>query len=338
VKAARGSIGRSVDQPDPQIRFYLLHGPDEAQSAALGDRLVKALQAAKHPIASSSLRSDPALLADEAGAIDMFGGARVLWLQPAGEEICAAVDALFAAAACESPVVAIAGRLSKTSALLKLAETHPLALANVSYELDARDAERLASELARTMGLRPQEGTASRVAEACGNDHRMMAQELDKLALYVDASPERPRDLTHDALDAVGADMGGAFDGISDLALAGNVRDLGTALSALPEGGKEAIPVLRSLQRRLQMLAPIRARVEAGERPQAVMTSMGKALFWKDKPLVERLLTSWDASGLARVADRAGSLERRLMSPESPPPADALGEELLAIARAARRR
>ena len=78
--------------------------------------------------------------------------------------------------------------------------------------------------------------------------------------------------------------------------------------------------------------------MEAGERPQAVMTSMGKALFWKDKPLVERLLTTWDSPGLSRVAERAGSLEQKLMSAGSPPAAEALGEELLAIARAARRR
>ena len=37
VKAAKGSIGRAVDQPDPTVRFYLFHGPDEAQSRALGD-------------------------------------------------------------------------------------------------------------------------------------------------------------------------------------------------------------------------------------------------------------------------------------------------------------
>ena len=58
----------------------------------------------------------------------------------------------------------------------------------------------------------------------------------------------------------------------------------------------------------------------------------------KDKPLVERLLTTWDSPGLARVAERAGSLERKLMSADAPPPAEALGEELLAIAKAARRR
>jgi DNA polymerase-3 subunit delta len=91
------------------------------------------------------------------------------------------------------------------------------------------------------------------------------------------------------------------------------------------------------------MLAPIRARIDAGERPQAVMTSLGKSLFWKDKPVVERLIASWDSAGLARVAERIGELERRLMSevrrPNSRvPEGEALGEELIAIARQARRR
>ena len=143
MKSVKGSIDRSVDQPDPKVRFYLFHGPDEAQSSALGDRLAAALKAAKLPVPSGSLRGDPALLADQAGAIDMFGGAKLIWIQPAGEEIVPAVDALLAASATENPVVAIAGRLGKTSALLKLAESHALALAHVSYELDARDAERL---------------------------------------------------------------------------------------------------------------------------------------------------------------------------------------------------
>ena len=343
MKAAKGSIGRSVDQPDPKIRFYLFHGADESQSAALGERLANALKATKQAVAPGSLRGDPALLSDSAGAIDMFGGAKVIWVQPAGEEIVAAVEALLDAPASESPVVAVAGRLTKASRLLKLADEHPLALSHVSYELDARDAERLVMELARAEGLRPQPGIAARVAESCGNDRRMIAQELAKLALYVDASPNAPKDLDREAVDAVGADMGGDFLALADLALAGDSRALGEELSRLDTGGRDAIPVIRSLQRRLQMLAPIRARIDAGERPQAVMTSLGKSLFWMDKPVVERLIASWDSAGLARVAERTGELERRLMSevrrPNSRvPEGEALGEELIAIARQARRR
>ena len=338
MKAAKGSIGRSVDGPDPQVRFYLFHGPDESQSASLGDRLVGALKATKHSVSPSALRNDPALLADEAGAIDMFGGAKVIWVQGAADEILPAVEALLEAPASESPAVAIAGRLTKASKLLKLADDHPLALSHVSYDLDARDAERLVVDLARAEGLRPQPGVASRIAEACANDRRMMAQELAKFALYLGSSPNEPKDLDRTTLDAVGADMGGDFLSLADLALSGDSRALGAELARLDGSGRDAIPVIRSLQRRLLMLAPIRARIEAGERPQAVMTSLGKALFWKDKPLVEKLIGAWDSAGLSRIAERTGALERRLMRGHSPPPAEALGEELIAIARHARRR
>jgi DNA polymerase-3 subunit delta len=337
VKTIKGSIGRSVDEPDPKVRFYLFHGADEAQSSALVDRLAAALKASKQSVASGVLRGDPALLADEAGAIDMFGGSKVIVIQPAGEEILPAVEALLEAAAAESPVVAIAGKLGKTSGLLKVAESHPLALAHVSYELDARDAERLVVELARTEGLRVQPDVAASIASACANDRRMISQELAKYALYLDASPNAPKDLGSEALDAVGADLGGDFMGIADLALGGDVRRLSDALSRIDASGKETIPVVRSLQRRLLMLAPIRARVDSGERIQSVMTSLGKSLFWKDKPMVERMLALWDSAGLARVSERAGTLERRLMRGDSPPAAEALGEELVAIARQARR-
>src|SRR5262245_9792848 len=103
MKAAKGSIFRSVDEPDPNIRFYLFHGPDEAQSTALGDRLASTFKATKQSVASGALRGDPALLADEAGAIDMFGGMKVIWIQPAGDEIVQAVEALLEAPASENP-------------------------------------------------------------------------------------------------------------------------------------------------------------------------------------------------------------------------------------------
>ena len=338
MKAAKGSIGRSLDQPDPKVRFYLLHGADEAGSRALGERLVKGLGASRFVVAAGAVRSDPALLADEAGAMSLFGGPRVIWIEPAGEDIAAGVDALLSAAAAESPVVAIAGMLKKSSGLLKLSEAHPQALAHASYVPEGRDAERMVAEVGRTRGLRMAPSVAARVAEACGNDQAVVGQELAKLALYLDAAPERPKELDDDALDAVGAAVAeGDFLHLGDAALAGDGHALADGLASLSPAGTEAIPVVRSLQRRLLMLAPIRARIDAGERADAVMTSLGKSLFWKDKPLVAKLLERWDAAGLAKVAERASRLERQLMLSDASP-REALGEELIAIARAGRRR
>ena len=335
MKASKPSIGRAVDRPDGQVGFYLFHGPDEAQSRALGARLVEALGATRFLVPSGSVKSDPASLADEAGAMALFGGPRVLWIEPAGDEIAPGVEALLERISAESPTVAIGGSLRKTSALLKLAEASPHALAFAAYAPEGQDAERMVIDVGRRFGLKVAPPVAARIAATSGNDQAIVAQELQKLALYIDASPQAPKELDHEAIDAVGAEAAeGDFLRLADLALGGDLAGLAEELSRLSATGSEAIPVVRSLQRRLLMLAPARARIERGERPDAVMTSLGKSLFWKDKPMVERMLAKWSAGDLAKVAERAGRLERALMF-EPGPERETLGEELLAIARAA---
>ncbi len=337
MTVAKSNIGRAIDQPNPDVCFYLFHGPDVAQSRALGDRLLQGLEAERFIVPAAALKTDPAALADEASAMSLFGGKRVLWVEPAGEDIRAAVEALLAVAKPESPVVAIAGALAKSSALRKLAEGSRAALAFAAYVPEGADAARMVIDVGRRLGLKIVPPVAARLADGCGNDQAVVAQELQKLALYVDASPHSPRELDTDAVDAVGAELeGGDLPRLADLALSGDLRGLADELARLP-GATEAIPIVRALHRRLLMLAPARARVEGGERPDAVMTALGKSLFWKDKELFGRLLGLWDAKGLARIADRTSQLERNLLFSPAPD-REALGEELLSIARAARGR
>ena len=336
MKAQKQSIGRMVDQPDGKVRFYLFLGPDEAQSRALAARLLQALGATKFIVPAGSVKDNPGLLADEAASLSLFGDRRLIWIEPAGNEIAEAVELLLAAESIESAVVAIAGALPKSSALLKLVEGSPAAVGFTAYAPDGEDAARMVADLGRRVGLKIGPPVAARLADECGNDQAIVAQELEKLALYVGASPHSPRELDHDAIDALCAENGeGDFLRLADLALQGEVTELADAVARLPAGGSEAIPAIRSLQRRLLFLAPARARVERGERVDAVMTSLGKALFWKDKDSVSRMLRAWTAEELARVAERAGELERELLFGEAPE-REALGEELMTIARKAR--
>lgn len=337
MKASKASIGRAVDQPDAGVRLYLLYGPDEAQSRALGERLLQALGATRFIVNASAIKSDPASLADEAGAMSLFGGKRVLWIEPATKDIEDGVAALLEGPPTESSVVAIAGALPKTSALLKLAEASEEAVAFAAYAPEGADAERMVVDVGRRFGLKIASPLAALIAESCGNDQAIVSQELQKLALYVDASPQSPKELDRDAVEAIGAELTeGNLPRLADLALAGELGELADELARLPHSA-EGIPVVRALQRRLLMLAPARARIERGDRPDAVMTSLGKSLFWKDKALIEKLLRLWDAKGLAKVTERAGQLERNLMFSPAPDQ-ETLGEELLSIARAARGR
>ncbi len=337
MKSDRRGVERLLDRPELGTRFYLFHGYNEGQSRAHAERLLKGLDADKVSIAAAVANADHAILADEAAAIDMFGGRRAIWVEAASDDISEAVEALLEAPAVQSPVIAIAGALRKTSKLLKAAEAHRLALAHVSYELDERDNARLIEDLARGQGLRLEPGIAARIASACGADRGVISQELAKIALYLGASPERPVTAGGDVLDAIGAGSEGAWIGVSDAALAGDPREVADELVRAPAGA-DSITIIRTLQRRLLMLARLRAKVDRGQSVGDAMASLGKALFFKDKELVGKLLSQWDSAKLARVAERAGELERALMRGDSPPPIEALGEELIAIARTAGRR
>ena len=132
---------------------------------------------------------------------------------------------------------------------------------------------------------------------------------------------------SYPAHELAGAEL--VVHGLHDLSL--------EQLDRLSLGNNEAIPVVRALQRRLLQLAGLRARVEQGQSVDAVMTSMGKALFWKDKALMQQLLSAWSAERLAAMLERSSSLERTIIFSDEPPVA-ALEEELVTIARAAQRR
>lgn len=338
MKVAKGGIARIVDRPDGEVRFHLFHGPDQAQSRALGARLVQALGADRFIVISTFVGSDPATLADEASALALFGGKRVIWIEPAGEEITAGVTALLESPSSESPVVAIGGVLKKSSGLLKLAESSPMAVSCASYLPEGDEAAQMVADLGRRYGLKMDRSVAARLATAAGNDQAIVARELEKYALYVDASPQAPKELGVDDIEAVGAEFAGNdFLQLADLALSGDLVALIDELDRLPAAGSEAIPIVRSLQRRLLMLAPARARIEGGERIADVMASLARTLFWKDRAKVAAMLERWKSIDIGKAAERAGALERSLIFSNAPT-IESLAEELVAVARAARRR
>ena len=162
------------------------------------------------PSGSSSrgaeLKADPARLADEAASISMFGGARWILVEPAGDESVPALEALLDAPAAGNPVAVLAGALKPASKLLKLALGAADALAFASYVPDAREADRLVAELARAIG--PGGARRRRPADRRGVPAaiaRSSSRSSPNIALYLDASPDAPKPLDHESVDALGA-------------------------------------------------------------------------------------------------------------------------------------
>ena len=340
MKANANEIARALDAANGPVRFFLLYGPDEAGSAALARRLERAMgqEAERIDLDGSTLKADPARLVDEAASISLFGGRRWIRIQPAGDEIASAVASLLDADVAGNPVVALAGALKPSSPLVKLALDHKLALAHPSYVPDARDAAQIAETLAREAGLRLPRDLGRTLAISCSNDRSIMAQEIEKLALYLDAAPDRPAEATADALEAIGAsNPDGELSKLVDAIMGGQPGRVGAEIARLGQSGIAGIPVLRALFRRLILLAALRRDIDGGQSPAAAVEARGKAIFFKEKPAITDQASRWPADRLAALADKLLAAERSLKS--SGTAGEILAEaEMLTISRFAARR
>ncbi|MDP1027808.1 DNA polymerase III subunit delta [Sphingomonas sp. KR1UV-12] len=338
MKASANQIRQALSAPRPTVRLYLLHGPDEAGAGALAALLGTAMGATAERIDldGATLRGDPARLADEASSLSLFGDPRWIRVTQTGEESLNALAALLEADGAANPVVALAPTVRTTAKIVKLATDSPHAMAFGCYAPTAQDAERLAATLAGEQGLRLAPGTAARLVAASGGDRAVMAREIDKLALYLDAAPDRPHDLDHDAIDAVGADLDEAEATRAVEALVeGRPDQLAEELARLSDAGISPIPWLRQLARRLVALGEMRAEIAAGEAADAVMKR--HRVFFRDEPATGRALRRWTPAMLARALDRVRAAERAVMAPANA--GTVLAEDaVLSVARALARR
>jgi DNA polymerase-3 subunit delta len=198
--------------------------------------------------------------------------------------------------------------------LVEFAVAQPAAMSFACYVPDGANAERMVAAIAREHGLRPTQSAARRLMSASNGDRAIIAREIEKFALYLDAAADRPRDLAEDALDALGAELGDAqMSDVVDAALEGRVRDIARELGRFGESGGAAIPLLRQIVRKLMTLARMRAEVEGGKPAAAVVKA--HHVHFREVAGTVRQVERWKSADIAAAIDRLRRAERAQMAP-----------------------
>src|SRR5579872_5230079 len=100
-----------LKRPPGREIFYLVHGNDEGLIRERARKLVeRALGDDPDPLRLVRLDGDavakePGVLADEARAISMFGGSRVIWIVAQARDLTAALEPLFRAPPAECAII-----------------------------------------------------------------------------------------------------------------------------------------------------------------------------------------------------------------------------------------
>lgn len=336
MKLKPSEIDRFIKSPPDGVRAALIYGPDLGLVRERAKTLLNMLtETPDDPFSVADLeeqvlKGDPARLADEAGAVAMFGGRRVVRVRDAGE---AAAKAL--AGYLDQPgdgfVVLEAGELTPRSALRKLAETSKEAAALPCYADTAESLERLAASMLREAKLDAEPIVISALVEQLGADRQLSRNEIEKLILY--KGEESPVTLEDIAASVGGADARGLDDAV-DAAASGDMQAMDISIAKLVESGVAPERIIRTLTMHLQRLHLVLGRVERGGRLDEILRSLRPPLHFSRQPAMRRQCAVWSRrrldGALAMLAD--AEAQCRGAGPLTEP---VVARAMMSIARAA---
>ena len=303
-------------------RRFRFGGPDEAAAADAAHTSAGLLAdpGERVELAGGDLRRDPVLLGDEARSTSLFGDSRHILVRCAGDEAHDAVANLLSGEAEPCPVLIVATAATDKSRTAKLLAERPDALVAMFYPPDLRSLAATIRERAGKEGVRLNDEMAARIATAAGLDIRLALSEVTKLALYLDAAPERPREATAAALDAIGAvHEEDGFAALVDAVLGGQADRLAPELRRMRELGLNPVGVLLAFERRAAQLAQLAAKMGPRGDVRAFLEGekTARRVFWKDVPALTRQLAVWRGPRLERLVARLMELHRTLLANSS---------------------
>jgi len=344
VKAAQKDFATKAISAKGKYRLHFVCGPDEAGASAAALKVVAALPdpGERVEISGQDLKSDPVRLVDEARSTSLFGDARHLFVRVSGEE---AHDAL--ASFCQLadrgevdhawPVFVIASACTDKSRTAKLLIDRADALVAMFYLPDLPFVTAEVRAMADAAGLRLGGDLAERIARAAGLDVRLAGSEVEKLALYLDATPQYPKPADAAAWEAIGAKTeDDGFAPLVNAVLSGDLRKVPAEIARMREIPLNPVGVALALERRTAQIAGLAARIRPGDDIARVLES--QRVFFKDRRDIERQLRAWSGGKLDRLVPRLTELHRALLA-NSQTAELLLAQELTLIARfaAARR-
>jgi len=284
--------------------FFLVHGNDEGLIRERVRKLVdRALGDNPDPLRlvrfdGDAVAREPALLADEAQAISMFGGSRVIWIAAQTRDLTPALEPLFRAPPSECAIIVEAGSLRKGGELRSLFEKGERAAAIECYPDDRRSLAALIEEEARAANLRVSPDVREALLELLGADRMTTRNEIAKLILYA-AGRET---ITVEDVQAIVSDAAPSMlDEAIDAAFAGDARGADKAAQAYFGDGGDASLLLGAVIRQAALLQRLRLEMDSGRPFETALQAARARVFFTRKGALERAANRWSAARLNRL-------------------------------------
>ena len=354
MKLKPSEIAAFLRKPGDTAPAALIYGPDEGLVRERAQMLAKAVAGdIKDPfrvatLELSDIKDDPARLHDEAQALSMIGGRRVVLISGATDAMGAPMAKFLAQSdeakgAQVSLVIVSAGDLGPRSSLRKAFEESRLSPTIPCYADDAGSLESMILDELAVAGLSAEQDALDFLVAHLGADRQISRREIEKLVLYMGDEPrengagraeKRPVTL-NDVRACIGDVAALALDNVVRAVADGDVPTLDKDLARLFEEGEQPVMVLRAVMRHFQRLHRAAGFVAKGETASQAIAALRPPVFFKERANFERQLRLWPAPKIGSALERL--IRAEVQCKTTGLPAEAIcSRECIALAAAAR--
>ena len=315
MKIQPRQIDGFLKNPDPAARAILIYGPDEGLArerlTILSGTVVKDLNDPFNvaQLTGDMLDQDKARLSDEANAMSLMGGSRLIRIDGASDALTTLLKEYLANPSPQNLVVLHGGDLGTRSSLRKLFETAPNAAAIPCYAASQGDVLSLIRQDVQAAGYGIDNDAAQWLAQQLTADRAIARNEVEKLTLYLSSEPPG----TKATLDDVQACCGqGGARSLDDLIYATGGANPEIALRSfrqLVDEGMAIIVIHRSLQNHFRRLHLTRSMMEQGMSLSEAMGKLNPRVFFKWEDSFRDQAGRWSMARLETTLNRLAKLE-----------------------------
>jgi DNA polymerase-3 subunit delta len=275
-------------------------------------------------------------LFDEAAAISMLGGRRVVRVRGAGNNLAKLFERFLDDPAGDALVVVEGGDLSKGTGLRKVFEGADNAACIACYGDTARDLPDVIRDALRAEGFSIAPDALADAASRLGSDRGVTRRELEKLALYAKGAKQI-------TLDDVRAVLGDEAEVRSEEALdaagQGDLKRLDLALERLWIAGTSPVAIVRMALSHFQRLALAKSEMDKGETADGALRKLRPPIHFMRQSSFKAQAAIWDTARALEACDLL--LETEALTKTTAVPAETVTARALfniaAMARSIRR-
>ncbi len=299
-------VDRALARFPREMVAALIFGPDQGLVRERVEALIKSVVPdLKDPfliadLDDSTLANDPARLFDEAAAISMLGGRRVVRVRGAGNGLAKLFERFLEEPAGDALIVVEGGDLARGTGLRKVFESADNAAAIVCYGDSARDLPDVIRDALRAEGLSIAPDALADAASRLGSDRGVTRRELEKLALYARGQKEVSLD---DVRAVLGDEAEVRAEEALDAAGQGDLKKLDLALERLWISGTSAVAVVRQALSHFQRLALVKSEMERGEPAENALKKLRPPLHFMRQASFKAQMNLWETPRLLEACE-----------------------------------